>query len=81
MGVGFGVGVGNGVGVAVGVGIGVGVGLGEGVGVGVGLGVGVRRVKGEPSSLVPGLKLRDSLPVTVECNERGPVTSGVRVSD
>lgn len=68
-------------GVGLGVGVGVGVGLGAGVGEGVGVGVGVTRMKGEPSSLVPGLKLRFSLPGAVECNERVPVTSGVRVSD
>ena len=92
VGVGAGVGeaVGEGIGVALGEGEGegigagvadgetVGVGVGGGVGVGVGIGV---RMKREPSSLVPGLKGRFSLPGAVEWGEKLPVRSGERVSD
>ena len=85
MGVGEGVGVGVGVGVGLGMGVGEGVGIGVGVGVGLGVGVGVgggeTRMNGEPSSLVPGLKRRFSLPGAEEWSEKVPVTSGARVSD
>ena len=81
IGVAVGEGDGEGIGVAVGVELGEGVGRGVEVGVGVGVGVGVTRMKREPSSFVPGLKLRLSLPGAVECREKVPLMSGVRVSD
>jgi len=74
-------GVGSGVGLGVGVGVAVGEGDGVGLGVGVGVGVGVRWMNREPSSLVPGLKVRFSLPFAVEWSEKVPVMSGARVSD